>query len=279
MTTRQFITATWNPVPWVLALCALIVAAYSFIVPNHRKIGWVLAGIVVLYLALDSPIAVLANGYLFSAHMLQHLLLLLIVPGLFLLSLPLNSIPSRLPNWRWRWIEFICSHPLGCWLLGVGGMWVWHAPALCNAAVSNPWIRHLQYATLSLMGVAFWWPVIGPWGRHRLSPLAGSIYLFLACIGCTLLGIVITFSPIEVCSVYLHPLDAYDVLPLIRHDWGMTAVNDQQLGGLFMWVPACLVYLCGIIGLFIRWHADGDQKVFAGGVKPPLILPDPSHER
>ena len=100
-------------------------------------------------------------------------------------------------------LDFASS--VGAWFLGVGGMWLWHAPALCNAAVTNVWVHRLQYVSLLLMGLAFWWPIIGPWTRQRLSPLAGMIYLFSACVGCTVLGIIITFSPVEVCSIYLHP--------------------------------------------------------------------------
>jgi len=148
--------------------------------------------------------------------------------------------------------------------LGVGGMWVWHAPTLCNAAVTNPWIHRLQYVSLLLMGFAFWWPTIGPWSKERLSPPAGIIYLFSACIGCTILGIIITFAPVEVCSIYLNPVDRLGILPLIQNQWGLTPAKDQQLGGLLMWVPACLIYSCGILGLLARWFGDaGDETVVA----------------
>ena len=264
MTTEQFFISAWNWNPWVIAICVATILIYS--ARNHfrfnRKTGWLLAGTIMFFLTLASPIDTLADGYLFSAHMLQHLLLLLIIPPLILLSLPSTPVPDRFQNGRWKWLNWILRHPLANWFLGVGGMWLWHAPMLCNAAVSNVWIHRLQYVSLLLMGFAFWWPIIGPWRRQRLSPLAGIIYLFSACVGCTVLGIIITFSPVEVCSIYLHPVDRLGILPLIQNQWGLTPAKDQQLGGLLMWVPACLIYFCGIFGLFARWHSEtGDEAI------------------
>ncbi len=262
MTTRQVLMSAWDWNPWVIAICVAAALVYG---ARHgfrlsRKIGWLLAGMAVFFLTLASPIDALADGYLFSAHMLQHLLLLLVVPPLILLSLPSTPVPEGLHIGRWKWLNWILRFPVATWLLGVGGMWLWHAPVLCNAAVTSAWVHRLQYVSLLLMGFAFWWPIIGSWPRKRLSPLAGIVYLFSACIGCTVLGIIITFSPVEVCSIYLHPLDRLGILPLIQDQWGLTPAKDQQLGGLLMWVPACLIYFCGILGLLARWYGQaGDE--------------------
>jgi putative membrane protein len=258
MTTEQFFISAWDWNPWAIIICVATILIYAGL---HRfrfdgKTGWLLAGLAVLCLTLASPIDALADGYLFSAHMLQHLLLLLIVPPLILLSLPLTPVPDRLHHGRWKGLNWMLRHPVATWVLGVGGMWLWHAPALCNAAVTNEWVHRLQYASLMSMGLAFWWPIIGPWREQRLSPLAGIIYLFSACVGCTILGIIITFSSVEVCSIYLHPLDRLGILSLIQNHWGLTPAKDQQIGGLLMWVPACLIYFCAILGLFARWHGE-----------------------
>ena len=264
MTTSHFLISAWDWNPWVIAICVAVILIYS---AGHRfyftrKIVWLLAGATAFFLALASPIGALADGYLFSAHMLQHLLLLLVVPPLILLSLPSTPVPGRFQSGRWQWWNWILRHPVATWLLGIGSMWFWHAPALCNAAVTNEWIHRLQYVSLLLMGFAFWWPIIGPWSQHRLSPLVGIIYLFSACLGCTILGIILTFAPVEVCSIYLHPLDRLGILTLLQDQWGLTPAKDQQLGGLLMWVPACLIYFCGILGLFARWHgATGEAAI------------------
>jgi putative membrane protein len=258
MTTRQFLSSAWDWNPWVIAICVAAVLG-CWVWPRFRfggKTGWLLGGFALFYLTLASPMDVLADGYLFSAHMLQHLLLLLVVPPLILLGLPSTPVPDQFRNGRWQWLNWILRRPLANWFLGVGGMWLWHAPALCNAAVTNEWVHRLQYASFLLMGLAFWWPIIGPWRAQRLSPLVGIIYLSSACLGCTILGIIITFAPVEVCSIYLHPVDRLGLLPLIQNQWGLTPGKDQQLGGLLMWVPACLIYFCGILGLFARWHGE-----------------------
>jgi cytochrome c oxidase assembly factor CtaG len=278
MTTGQFLISTWYGNPWVIAICVAASLVYG---GRHRfrfnrKTGWLLAGVTLFFLTLASPIDALADGYLFSAHMLQHLLLLLVVPPLILLSLPLTPVPNRFQIGRWKWLNWILRHPVATWFLGVGGMWFWHAPALCNAAVTSAWVHRLQYVSLLLMGLAFWWPIIGPWSKQRLSPLAGIIYLFSACIGCTVLGIIITFSPIEVCSIYLHPSDRLGILPLIQNQWGLTRAKDQQLGGLLMWVPACLIYFCGILGLLARWHGKaGDEGIIPESQLTKTLLKRP----
>jgi cytochrome c oxidase assembly factor CtaG len=88
------------------------------------------------------------------------------------------------------------------------------------------------------------------------------LYLFSACVACSILGILITFSPVSVCSIYAHPSsDRFGVLNLVQSNWGITPDKDQQIGGLLMWVPMCLVYLAAIIAQLARWftHTVGSE--------------------
>ena len=140
-------------------------------------------------------------------------------------------------------------------------MWAWHAPALCNAAVRNPALHDFQSLTLLLMGTAFWWPIVGPSTGRGLPPLLGIIYLFTACLGCTILGIIITFAP---SGLYFA-----STLPGSFNDWQFASPVDQRVGGLLMWVPGCLIYICGIMGLLARWY----------GVPEAGTLPDGAPER
>jgi cytochrome c oxidase assembly factor CtaG len=133
-------------------------------------------------------------------------------------------------------------------------MWLWHAPLLCDVATRSGAVHRFQQISLVVLGLAFWWPILAPREASRLAPLGGVLYLFTACTACTLLGIAITFSPIEVCSVFAHPVDRLGILSLLRGGWGLTPERDQQLGGLLMWVPACLVYAIGILGILARWY-------------------------
>ena len=148
-------------------------------------------------------------------------------------------------------------------------MWLWHVPSLCSASATNPWVHLLQGTTLLLMGTAFWWPIIGPWRSQWLPPLIGVLYLFSACVGCTILGIILTFAPLGVCPAFLHPADRLGILILLRDDWGLTPAKDQQLGGLLMWVPPCFVYLCGIFGLLGRWYTGPDPELATNANSAP----------
>ena len=257
MSTWVLLTSCWSLDPLALAVCVAAVVAYV-----AQRAGRSGAHPAPFALALVSPIGQLANGYLFSAHMLQHLLLVLVVPPLALLGIA-PALSGRSAGRLGRTL----LHPVVTWGLGVGAMWLWHAPTLCDAAARNPLVHRLQELSLVGMGLAFWWPVLAP-AAWRLPPLGGVVYLFTACVACTLLGIAITFSPVEVCSVFSHPVDTLGVMPLVRNGWGLTRENDQQIGGLLMWVPACLIYGVGILGLVGRMLRDHGQD---GAMRPEEI--------
>jgi putative membrane protein len=246
MTTQQFLTSawTWNPAVLIAATAALVAYVWAFDI-NHR-IVYLLAGAGVFVLTLVSPLNALAAGYLFSAHMLQHILLLLIVPALLLMSLP-------------RWVSLgsrscLIANPFVGWIAGVGAMWLWHARPLCNAAVSSQLVNALQICSLLLLGAIFWRQILGPREEERLSPPGAVLYLFSACVACSVLGILITFAPVSVCPIYAQPpADRLGFLNLVQANWGITPDKDQQIGGLLMWVPMCLVYLTAIIAQLARW--------------------------
>jgi putative membrane protein len=279
MTLRQLLL-TWELDPFVALVCVAAVLAYAWWTgpgsrtrarsitersaemrrsgglggnpPNKIRPFLFLAAMLVLVLALASPIGVLAHGYLFSAHMLQHILLVLAVPPLVLLALPAPH--TKTPS---------SHHPasfLAPWLLGVGAMWFWHAPTLCDAASRSLGVWRVQTLSLVAMGAAFWWPIVGPRAEHRLAPFAAIVYLFTACAACTVLGILVTFSPVEVCSVYASPVDRLGVLPLLRDQWGLGPKADQEVGGLLMWVPGCLVYAASILAMYGRYVGEMTEE-------------------
>ncbi len=251
MTTRQLLLSTWDWDPLLIAGCIAALFFYAIIcrLKFSRKSVFFIIGVVLFFLALGSPINFLSKGILFSAHMLQHLMLVLMVPPLILLGLPNTrnhrDILSYVP-----WVK----HPLVAWLSGVGAMWFWHVPAFCDAAASNELIHAVQTFTLLFLGMLFWRPIVGPRVEERLSPLIGILYLFSACIGCSLLGIWITFAPVSVCPVFMSPTASPGILAMIRDDWGLTPAMDQQIGGLLMWVPPCFVYLGAILVLLSRFY-------------------------
>jgi putative membrane protein len=248
MTTYQFFTTAWTWNWIVLSLVILSSVGYWL---AFRRLGrplYFAGAIGVFLLALASPLSALASGYVFSAHMAQHILLVLIVPALLLLSLP--------RSWSLRSPLTYLTHPVIGWAAGVGAMWLWHAPSLCNAAATSRIVSAIQTTSLLIMGTLFWWQVLAPREEQRLSPLAGIVYLFTACTACSVLGIILTFAPVSICPVYQQPVDRLGILSTIRGDWGLTSDRDQQIGGLLMWVPMCAIYAAAILAQMARWHSS-----------------------
>ncbi|MGD0674408.1 MAG: cytochrome c oxidase assembly protein [Polyangiaceae bacterium] len=253
MTTRGLLLSAWDPGLPVSLACIIALGVYGVRFRRHLEARAVFFGLAVatFFGALASPVGVLARGYLFSAHMLQHLLLLLAAPPLVLLGLPRKrGAPATPPRHRGPFGY------LGPWAAGVGAMWLWHAPALCNLAAVSPTVQTLQIASLLGLGLAFWRPVLAPCLADRFPPFSAILYLFAACVACTILGILVTFSPVEVCSAYVHPVDSLGILPLLRDGWGLSCRADQEIGGLMMWVPACLVYACAILATLGRYYGE-----------------------
>jgi cytochrome c oxidase assembly factor CtaG len=261
MTTTELLVSAWDRGVLVPLLCLSALGAYGVKLRGRHdtRALFFLAAVVLFFLALASPIGVLARGILFSAHMLQHLILVLAVPPLVLLALPRTADEAPV-----RPMEPLGT--TGAWLAGVGAMWIWHARILCNAAATIPWVQGFQTASLLVMGLAFWRPIVASRHADRLPPLAAMLYLFAACVACTVLGILVTLSPVQVCTAYAHPSDTLGALPLLRDGWGLTCKADQEIGGLLMWVPSCLVYAFAILAALGRYYAEGrPAAVTAGG--------------
>jgi len=263
VTTGELLRSAWQPAPVAasVGIAALVLYGWRFRWRLTGRAGLLrscafVAAVALFWLALASPVAVLARGYLFSAHMLQHLILLLAVPTLVLLGLPGSAAAGASHERRPARPRSGSSRSLGPWLAGVGAMWLWHERSLCNLAALRPGVQALQTASLLAAGLVFWWPILRPRLRARLAPFPSVLYLFSACLACSVLGILITFSPIEVCSVYAHPVDRLGVLPLLRQGWGLTPAVDQQVGGLMMWVPACLIYAGAILAVLARHYRE-----------------------
>jgi cytochrome c oxidase assembly factor CtaG len=257
MTTREFLLTSWNWNPLLIASCVLGFWLYGFILrwKFEGKSAYFFSGLALAFLALASPLDRLARGYLFSAHMLQHLLLVLIVPPLLLLGL---SSQWNQPGFAGKALSGL-RYPLIGWLSGVGAMWFWHISAFCDAAADNGGVHAFQTLSLLIMGALFWGPILGPERKGKLSTLPGILYLFTACAACSLLGIWITFTSVSVCPIFMNMQDNSGIMPMIHGSWGLTHPADQQIGGLLMWVPACLVYLGAILVLLGRFYRRPDK--------------------
>lgn len=224
-----------------------------------RRAGFFIVGDLTLLLALCSPIDTLGDTYLFSAHMLQHMLLILAVPPLLIAGLSNELVPAFARRAK--------VSPLLAWTLGIGAMWIWHWPPLYNAALASEPVHIIEHLLFLITSTLFWLPILSPVDQQRLEPPAAMVYLFAACIAHTILAILITFAPVGLYPAYIHPSDDLRMLPLIRDQWGLNPASDQQVGGLLMWVPACLVYLSFILGALARWYREAEQAPIAAQQK------------
>ena len=245
----------WHSPMWLVALAAIV--AYVWVHRRHGGLtgqaGFFVAALAAFLVATVSPINRLAYGYLFSAHMVHHLLLLLVVPGFLLVSISpaVAAAALRLPGVA-RFNK-VFSYPLLGWAMGAGAMWFWHVPTFCVASQTIGAVSDLQTASLLVLGLGFWSPICSPDASVRLTGLRGVAYLFLGCLACTALGIYLTFSPVSVCPSFAVAADPLGITPYLRNTLGLDVMTDQKLGGLLMWVPACAIYMVASATLLIKW--------------------------
>ena len=206
-------------------------------------------GIFATALALLSPIDAMGTA-LFAAHMTQHMLLVVVAAPLLVLGDPGTATLWALPIaarrdvgawWRAQRILpalwDVLRRPLVAFTLHVGALWLWHVPTLYDAALRYESVHVAEHATFFLTALLFWYPIAEPHRRRRFGVGVATLYLFAAGLQCTLLGALITFSS--------HPW--YFAHFATTAPWGLTPLEDQQLAGLIMWIPAGLVYLVALI--------------------------------
>jgi len=258
MTTAHLISLAWSPEPTVLGGVAGLVVAY--LAWLGRRVSWPRvaafgAGVTVLTLALVSPIDRLGELYLFSVHMVQHMLLILVAPPLLLIGLPPAATRELLRVPLVSRLERTIGRPLVTLPLKVGALWAWHLPFLYDLALRSESVHALEHLIFIVTATMFWWPVLTPVRERRLAPPAAMAYLFAAMAGIALLGIVITLAPTPLYPFYVHPPDPYGALGLIRNGWGLSVLADQQIGGLLMWVAGGLFYIVCILTEFGLWFS------------------------
>lgn len=254
----------WSPQLWLWLLCLLPGAltlvgiarlwrqAGSGSGLRPWQAGAFVAGWVTLGLSILSPLDAL-GGELFWAHMLQHEVMMLVAAPLLVLGKPLAGLVWGLPA-AWRpgaarlarglglqsAMRYL-TRPLTAWLLHVVVLWGWHAPMLFVAAVERQWVHDLQHASFLLSALLFWWAVFQGCvhGRQGMA----VFYLFTTAVHTSVLGALLTFSTRLWYPVYAQTAPA----------WGLTALEDQQLGGLIMWVPGGVVFLVAALALLAVW--------------------------
>ena len=245
----------WHFDPIVILFLSALCIVYLYAIQFHLKKQslYFFGGIALIVLCVASPLHFLAENYLFSAHMVSHVLLLLIAAPLLV-----GGIPKE--NRFKKFFLTLSSNKIRifllCWFTGVGIMWFWHVPFIFNQTTSEHGmgLMYLQWLSLLVGGIIFCWPVINPYRKYRIPPLSAVLYLSTACVFCTILGLMIAFAPLGIYSHYVNISDSYGYLGLIRNQWGISAGIDQQAAGFIMWVPCCLIYLTASMAILINWY-------------------------
>jgi putative membrane protein len=190
-----------------------------------------------------------------------HVVLLLCVGPLLVMNL---SPDKKQIN---RFFLFLKQHAVVGWMTGVGIMWFWHVPILFNAAMASshqssfPAVSIIEALSLIVAGILFSAPVIHPNKEYRIDTLSAVVYLFTACIGCSLLGLLITFAPAGTYHHFLSMHDEYGLNKVVLQA-GFTQATDQQAAGLIMWVPCCLIYVTGAMYLLGQWFSSAETQQF-----------------
>ena len=216
------------------------------------------AGWLALVIALSPPLDEWSEQWL-AAHMLQHELLMIVAAPLFAVGAPLVGIlwamPSAFRHTVVRTVQrtpipvvwqLVAAPPTAFVLYGLA-LWVWHVPALYDAALEHEPVHIVQHLCFFGTAALFWWGLVH--GRQgRMGYGAAVVYLFVTTVHGGVLGALLTVSP----RVWYAPY-------LVHHPAGLTPLEDQQLAGLLMWVPAGLAFAAGALLLFAAWLRQSDR--------------------
>jgi putative membrane protein len=222
-----------------------------------------LGGMVTMIIAVISPLDALGAA-LFSAHMVQHVLLFLVAPMLLALSRPALAISWAIPfthrkrvlTWAHgqpglRSLPSLLSNPVIVWMIFTGVLWIWHVPAMYDAALRSDLVHHLEHLTFLFAAYLFWAWILQPSaGRASRRGLA-VLFVFTSVMQSGLLGAILTFAPGTIYAGHL-PYTAA---------WNLTSLEDQQLAGLIMWIPMGLWFTLTTLFLFFAWLRDADRSV------------------
>ncbi len=277
------VLTSWTLEPQIVLGLALLVAIYVaglrdlaargrlWHTVKRYHVALFALGIVSLVLALLSPLDTF-DTEVFSFHMVQHLVLLEVAPPLLLLGKPVPVLLVGLPRpllrratrafRRTTWLGRVwhgLSSPVVTWAIYVGDLFVWHVPAVYQATLWSPGIHLLEHLCFLGSGLLFWWVVLEPWpGSMRLHPGVRLAFDVAAMLPMSMLGALFTLAD----SLW------YPYYATHTPTWGLSALDDQRLGGLIMWLAGSLIYMAVAAALFFAMLNAEERRQAAEGSDP-----------
>lgn len=261
--TADFSWTRWPIHPsTVIGSALLLLLYYMAIGPWRMKYNWgkvpsvwqpisFTAGVIVILTTLNGPIHELGDNYLFSAHMVQHLLLTLLMPPLLLAGCPdwlLRVLVKRTVGFG---LARALTHPLLAFAIYNVVLIGWHFPIFYNWALEDHNVHIVQHLMFMVTATMMWWPVVDPVPEmQRMQTPVRLLYLFAISVPMSVISALITLSEDVLYGWYS---DAPRV-------FNLTALDDQQLGGLIMWVPGALVFWVAISVIFYKWATRENRE-------------------
>ena len=251
----------WHPHPSVWLVLGGLWVAYLVAVRRHRTVAGeppdgrrrttlFSVGMACLWLGADWPVHDLAEGYLYSVHMAQHLLFTLVAPPLLIAGTPAWMWRDILrPGWLFLAFRFL-TRPIVALILFNGLLLFTHWPEVVDASVRSELTHFSLHVLLFGSAILVWWPVMSPLVElPALTPPAQMIYLFVQSLAPTIPASFLTFG-----HTLLYPV--YGTFPRI---WGISALNDQLIAGLLMKLVGGFILWGFVATIFFRWHAREER--------------------
>jgi putative membrane protein len=219
--------------------------------PGYGRLALFAAGLLAILAALVSPIDGLSDQLLLM-HMVQHLLLIDVAP--ICLILGLNKVLLRPLTRRLHVIERragVLAHPAVAVLAYAGFMWLWHIPAMYDAALRNADIHALEHVCFSAAGTLYWWHLLSPIrSRLRLGGMGPVLYMVSTKLLVGILGIVLAFAPASFYPFYEHH----------PHYWGLSPSEDQSMAGLAMALEQSVVMGIALVVIFVQMLTESERE-------------------
>ncbi|MFT4036714.1 MAG: cytochrome c oxidase assembly protein [Thermomicrobiales bacterium] len=272
----------WNIEPTIAIGLLALLAGYLFLtrdqgddanpkrITTSKQKRCFIIGLLTLFVALGPPLDDWSDHYLLLAHMVQHLLLILVAAPLLLIGTPAWMLEPLTRNRITNQLGYWLTRPVVAYALANVALVVWHMPMLYDAALNSQPLHVLEHAMFISTAILAWWPIAGPLPQWpRLSPPLQALYFFAMTLPGSAVGAFITLSEPGMYS-------PYDTAPRI---FGLDMTNDQQLAGLLMWIGVSTIYLGLITITFFQWanreeRQEQAQRRAAAPVVPPPVKSD-----